>query len=352
MKKILFIGFSLIAATCMAQDDWSESPKLSPILFVDTFYSFDFDQPEGEQRQNFFYNHNRHNEVNLNLGLLGLTLDHKEYRANLTLQAGTYALDNYSAEKPEYRIIHSAFAGIALDSESKIWLDAGIFPSHIGFESAKSIDNYTLTRSISAENSPYFLTGVKVSYELNESWFVSALLTNGWQRIERLPGNSLPGFGTQVTYSNDQRKFILNWSSYIGSEFPDSNRKMRIFNDFYGIFQLSDRWSLISGFDIGVEENTDNSGWNTWFSPTLITYYQLKPKYGIGLRAEYFQDKKGVVISQDSFATTGMSFNFDYKPSKYIAARLEGRALVFEENRLNSFVTINLAVNFDEMFQF
>ncbi|MFV8280743.1 porin [Christiangramia marina] len=352
MKKILFIGFSLIAATCMAQDDWSESPKLSPILFVDTFYSFDFDQPEGEQRQNFFYNHNRHNEVNLNLGLLGLTLDHKKYRANLTLQAGTYALDNYSAEKPEYRIIHSAFAGIALDSESKIWLDAGIFPSHIGFESAKSKDNYTLTRSISAENSPYFLTGVKVSYELNESWFVSALLTNGWQRIERLPGNSLPGFGTQVTYSNDQRKFILNWSSYIGSEFPDSNRKMRIFNDFYGIFQLSDRWSLISGFDIGVEENADNSGWNTWFSPTLITYYQLKPKYDIGLRAEYFQDKKGVVISQDPLATTGMSFNFDYKPSKYIAARLEGRALVFEENHLNSLVTINLAINFDHMFQF
>lgn len=349
MKKILFLGSFLIAATSMAQDDWSESPELKTILFMDTFYSYDFDIPENERRQNFFYNHNRHNEVNLNLGLLGLILEHKKYRANLTLQAGTYAVDNYAAEKPEHRIIHSAFAGIALDSESKIWLDAGIFPSHIGFESAKSMDNYTLTRSISAENSPYFLTGVKVSYQLNEAWFLSALLTNGWQRIERLRGNSLPGFGTQVTYSNDLKKFTLNWSSYVGSEFPDSNRRMRIFNDFYGIFQLSDKWNLISGFDIGVEESVNSSGWNTWFSPTLIAHYQLNEQYGIGMRVEYFQDKEAVIISQDSFATTGMSLNFDYKPTKYISARFEGRALVFEDDQLNSFVTLSLAVDFEEV---
>lgn len=349
MKKILFLGFSLISATCLAQDKWSESPKLNPILFIDTFYSYDFDTPQDEKRQNFFYNHNRHNEVNLNLGLLGLTLNHKKYRANLIMQAGTYAVDNYAAEKPEYRVIQSAFAGIALDPESKIWLDAGIFPSHIGFESARSIVNYTLTRSISAENSPYFLTGVKVSYELSEAWFLSALLTNGWQRIERLPGNSLPGFGTQITYSNDLKKFTLNWSTYVGSEFPDSNRRMRVFNDFYGIFQLSDKWNVITGFDIGIEESVNFSGWNIWFSPTLIANYQLSEQYGIGMRAEYFQDKEAVIIFQDSFATTGVSLNFDYKPTKYISARFEGRTLVFEDDQLNSFVTLSLAVDFDEV---
>ena len=35
-----------------------------------------------------------------------------------------------------------------------LWLDAGIFVSHIGLESANSRDNLTLTRSIMADNSP------------------------------------------------------------------------------------------------------------------------------------------------------------------------------------------------------
>jgi hypothetical protein len=74
-------------------------------------------------------------------------------------------------------------------------------PSHIGFESAISKDCFTLTRSILADNSPYFESGAKISYSSdNGKWFVSGLVLNGWQRIQRVNGNSTVAFGHQLTY--------------------------------------------------------------------------------------------------------------------------------------------------------
>jgi len=67
----------------------------------------------------------------------------------------------------------------------------GIFPSHISFESVVSVDNYTLSRSLSAENSACFLTDAKLTYNPMENFEVRALALNGWQRIQRIHENSL-----------------------------------------------------------------------------------------------------------------------------------------------------------------
>jgi hypothetical protein len=64
-----------------------------------------------------------------------------------------------------------------LSKKQNLWLDAGIMPSHIGFESAVSADCWTLTRSLLAENSPYYETGIKLGYvSKDEKLYISALL--------------------------------------------------------------------------------------------------------------------------------------------------------------------------------
>ena len=52
-----------------AQNDTLEIPALTLSVFADVFYAYDFEEPQCYARQAFFYNHNRHNEFNLNLGL-------------------------------------------------------------------------------------------------------------------------------------------------------------------------------------------------------------------------------------------------------------------------------------------
>lgn len=340
------------------QSIWEEQPNFSISGFADVFYAYDFDQPEVSVRQPFFFNHNRHNEFNLNLGLITFGLDHTKYRANLALQTGTYANDNYAAEPGLLKNIFEASIGVSLNENNNLWLDAGVLPSPIGFESAISMDNPTLTRSLLAENSPYFLTGAKLTFTPSEQWELAAYITNGWQRIQRVQGNSLPSFSTQINYSPSDN-VTLNWSTFIGTDDPDDARRMRYFSDIYGQFQLSDKFALTAGFDIGTQQQSkESSDFDTWLSPIVIGELMLNDRWKMGIRAEYYQDEAGVIIptnTRNGFQTTAYSLNFDYAPTQNLMWRIEGRLLNSEDDifinegtatNANFFISSSIAVKF------
>jgi len=359
--NLVFI-LSLISINLLAQVDssWHQKPVLRISGFADVFYVYDFNQPQGTERQPFLFNHNRHNEFNLNLGLINFHVEHTKYRANFALQSGTYANDNYVSEPGVLKNIFEANIGISLNSKNNLWLDAGVLPSHIGFESAISMVNMTLTRSLLAENSPYFLTGAKLTYTPTDKWEVTALIVNGWQRIQRLEGNSIPSFGTQVNFRATE-KVTLNWNTFIGTDDPDTTRRMRYFNDFYGKIQISEKFGLIAGFDIGVQQRIKgSSSYNLWFSPIIIGQYTINNTWKTALRAEYYQDKKGVIIptgTTNGFQTSGFSLNLDYSPIQYIVCRIEGRWLssrdsIFETKTTltdnNLIIGTSIAIKFSE----
>lgn len=358
LATLLFwlISFSLFAQTDSA---WKKKPQIKLSGFVDVFYAWDFNRTESGKRQNFLYNHNRHNEFNLNLGYIKLSAVHDKYRANIALQAGTYTNDNYAAEPGVLKNIFEANAGVSLNRSNNLWIDAGIFASHIGFEGAVSIDNRTLTRSLLAENTPYYLSGAKLTYTPNNKWTLTALVCNGWQRIQMVKGNSLPGFGTQLSYTPNE-KLLLNWSTFIGTDHPDSTRRMRYFNNVYAVVKLSKKSGLTIGFDIGLQQRTKGStGYSNWISPVLIYYYAFTDKWAAALRGEYYEDTQGVIIATatpSGFKTSGLSLNLDYMPLPNVACRVEGRWLnsadkVFEHKggmvRDNVFVAASVAVKFN-----
>jgi hypothetical protein len=333
----LILMLSLLNFKLSAQEDnvWHQKPTLAVSGYADVFYVYDFNQPQSTKRQPFLFNHNRHNEFNLNLGFVKLGLEQTKYRANLALQTGTYANDNYAAEPGLLKSIFEANIGISLNKKNNLWLDAGVMPSHIGFESAIAIDNWTMTRSILAENSPYFLTGAKLTYNPNNKLAIAGLILNGWQRIQRLQGNSLPSFGTQINYRPTE-KITFNWSSFIGTDDPDTTRRMRYFNNFYGQFQFTKKLGLIVGFDIGTQQRVKGSStYNFWFSPVIIGQLAITQKWKTAIRAEYYQDETGIMIptgTLNGFRTTGLSLNIDYSPTQNIICRLEGRWLNSEDH--------------------
>lgn len=335
------------------------SKHLSISGYIESYYSFDFANPKNNIRQPFVYSYNRHNEFNLNLGFLKATYGSKNTRANLALMAGTYTNDNLSAEPGVLKNIFEASLGVKIAKNKNIWVDAGIFASHIGFESAIGRDCWNLTRSILADNSPYFESGAKISYTSNnEKWFVSGLILNGWQRIKRVEGNSLPSFGHQLTYKPNP-KITLNSSSFIGTDTPDSTRQMRYFHNFYGQFQIHERLGILVGFDIGTQQKSKGSkAYNTWYSPVVIVRYNPIPKISIAGRGEYYADPGGVIVNSgtiNGFQTIGYSINIDYQISNNMVWRIEGRGFsskdrIFELNgqgsRQNYFITTALALSF------
>lgn len=355
----MFIAIlSIIALNGFAQTDSTKNP-LSISGYIETYYSFDFANPSDHNRPSFVYSHNRHNEVNLNLGFLKAAYATDKARANLALMSGTYANANLAAEPGVLKNIFEANAGVKISKKKNIWVDAGIFASHIGFESAIGKDCWNLTRSILADNSPYYESGVKVSYTSdNEKWFLSGLILNGWQRIQRVNGNNTPAFGHQLTFKPNS-KVTLNSSSFVGSDSPDSTRQMRYFHNFYGQFQLTEKFGMIFGFDIGAQQKTKNSNdYNTWYSPVLIMKYAPTEKISIAARGEYYSDANGVIVNTgtpNGFQTYGYSLNLDYTIMNNVIWRIESRGFTSKDkiftlndnpSSQNYFLTTALAISF------
>lgn len=358
MKKILFATLALGLFNIKAQ----ELTKTNPLTFsgfAETYYSYDLSQPESHERPSFFYSFNRHNEVNLNLGFVKANYTTEKVRGNFALMGGTYAQYNLAAEQGLLKNIFEANVGVKISNKKNIWIDAGIMPSHIGFESAIGKDCWNLTRSILAENSPYYESGIKLSYtSTNEKLYLAAMYLNGWQRIQRVLGNQTPAFGTQLVYKPNS-KITCSWSTFAGNDLPDSLSQKRFFNNIYGQIQLTEKLGITAGFDIGMQQVTkDTSEYNVWYSPVLIVQYKPTSKIRIAARGEYYSDKYGVIIATNTvngFQTLGYSINFDYLPTDHVMFRIEGRGLSSKDqiflldnkpNNANYFLTSSLAIAF------
>lgn len=362
MKRILTIAVVLYATTGLAQDTTVQAGTKEQFTisgYVETYYSYDFNKPPDNNRPGFIYSHNRSNEFNINLGYVKGSYVAERVRANIALAAGTYMNANYAAEPGVLKNIFEANVGYKLSLKKNLWLDMGIMPSHIGFESAIGKDCRTVTRSILADNSPYFESGAKLTYTTdNGKWLFSGMALNGWQRIQRVAGNSLMSWGTQVQFKPTD-KVLLNYSTFLGTDKPDSIRLWRYFHNLYGTIQLNDQVEVTLGFDLGQEQVTKgNSKMNTWYAPVAVLRYMPCKQWATAIRGEYYNDEHGVIISTgtpNGFKTTGLSANIDYLPVKNIALRLEGRLLNSKDDifiKSDSSTNNNTAITFSAAVSF
>ncbi len=315
------VSFCLAIAT--AQTDTTASLTFSG--YGEVYYQYDFGKTDDHERPGFLYNHKRHNEVNINLAFAKAAYASQKTRANLALMVGNYAQYNLAAEPTWTQFVFEANAGVKLSKKQNIWLDAGIMPSHIGFESAIGADCWTLTRSLVAENSPYFGTGAKLSFlNKKENLTVAALVLNGWQRTHRPDGYQKPAVGLQLNYKPSYQ-LTLNYSNFIGSDKPDSFGTTRFYHNFYSIWDGGKGWGVIAGCDIGSDES-----YGTWLAPTLILRRSFDEKWRLAGRAEYFHDPEEALISvntEHGFRTWGYSLNLDCSITDKALLRVEARQL-------------------------
>lgn len=323
--RVLALGSFFFGALAALSAQDSSAFKLSG--YGEVYFGYDLSRPENGERPEFLYNHKRHNEFNANLLLLRGEYDRDGVRGGIGLMAGNYAQYNLAHEPEVMRHVYEARVGLRLAKERELWIDAGIFPSHIGFEGVIGMDLMTLTRSIVAENSPYYEAGAMLSYKPGRILF-ALLALNGWQRIQREPGNQRPAFGTQVRFDNNEGT-VINWSTFVGSMGPDSTGAWRFYNNFYAQSE-GDNHGMVLGVDVGVQEgrrgvvNTgDASG---WFTVVGIYRQRISGRWWGSGRMEYFLDDMGVVLDR-SGAMLGLSLGIDLRIGDRASWRMEGRLL-------------------------
>lgn len=119
--------------TINAQEVEKEKSPSTFSGYIETYYSYDFGKPDNHTRPGFIYSHNKHNEVNLNLGFAKINYATDNIRGNFALMAGTYAEYNLATEQDLLKNVFEANVGVKILSKHNLWIDAGIMPSHIGF---------------------------------------------------------------------------------------------------------------------------------------------------------------------------------------------------------------------------
>ena len=332
-KKIFVLFLIVFSQTFVFAQIDSTKAKIEFFGGVDIYYTYDFNEPSSRVRPGFFYSHTRHNGININTAYLGAKYENDFVRGNFTLIAGDYSVSNYAVEEQLFQNIFEANAGVRL--AENLWLDAGIFGSHIGLEGAIGPDNPTLTRSLIAHNSPFFESGVKLSYQLNEEWFLSLLVLNGWQNIR--DNNDNKAIGTQITYT-PYSWLTINSSTYFGegNNAPSSIESNRYFHNLNVLWQANERIYTAFAFEIGgdklVSRGTDE--YANWWGTAVILNYELSEQWKATARLEHFNDPDRVII--DIFPlehrVTGISLGADYSPVKNAIIRFEGKWLTASED--------------------
>jgi hypothetical protein len=126
-------------------------------------------------------------------------------RGRFALQTGTYVQSNAAAEPALLKNVLETSAGTRLGEG--VWIDVGIFPSHIGLEGIVSKDNWTYSRSLLADYSPHYESGLSVAASLNDNLSIRGLILNGWQNINETNGSKAAG--TELQY-HPSENVLLN----------------------------------------------------------------------------------------------------------------------------------------------
>jgi hypothetical protein len=312
--------------------DSTVKPHLDVEGYVDVYYSYAFSHPKGGTRP-YFVSYNRDNEINVNLAYVSLHFTGNRVRATFTPGYGTYMNANYASERQTLQNIIEASVGFQLFKNKDIWLDAGVINSPYTYETAYSFDQICYTRSLGADNTPYYLTGAKLTLPLARKWTAYLYLLNGWQVIESQ--HDPLDFGSTLEYKPDAH-WDINWNTYIGDESStdNPNYRTRYFGDLYATYTPSGPWSLSADAYAGWQR-LDTLGavaTHRWWNASLSAQYRFAPNQSLSVRAEHFEDPNQVLVKPvtpaPGFILSSTSLGYNLNITDQVLFRFEARYFV------------------------
>ncbi len=309
------------------------APKLSFGGFVDSYYAWDLRRPYNFDRA-YTTQPARHAEFNINLAFLEAKLSGPRYRGRLALQFGTSVQANYAGEPHIGRISGSSLsqflqeATVGYELGRSLWVDAGIFFAHTGYEGWISRDNLSYSRSLMADFSPYYEAGVKLTWTPSPAVTAQLDVVNGWQDISNY--NTPPAVGVRVDYVVSP-SVTLSYDNFVGNVAPDSLAvQLRFYNDFIALYTPSARWQFAATVDWGAQgRSTTTGGTATWYAAAVFAKYHLTRRVGVVVRLERYADPSQVVVQTklpSAFQTSGASLGVDVAPVPRVLWRSELRA--------------------------
>lgn len=328
IRRVVSALFGLAAVSSVAGAQ-SATPTVTWGGYVDTYFAYDLGRPTTFDRA-FTTQPARANEFNVNLAFLEANLSGDGIRGRLALQAGTAVQSNYAGEPTNGAIsgpalarhIQEAYVGVQL--APSLWVDAGIFYSNVGVESWVSSDNLALTRSLTAEFSPYYSTGVRGTWQANDRLTLRVDLVNGWQNISE--SNTDKAIGTRLDLKLNDALTASHYA-FVGNEVGTT----RLFTGLGLTGTLGEGTSLAANVDVGRQDGAAGDDADSWVGGALVLRRALGGRTSLTARGEWYNDPGQVIIvtggGQPGFRAAGGSLGLDVTPRAGVMWRSEVRVL-------------------------
>jgi hypothetical protein len=338
LMKLLYAFLSVLICYGAHADDAVVKVGDLSIKFgalVDTYYGYDFDNPTALD-ESYTTVASRHNEFNVNLAYIDAKISSEKIRGRVALQTGTSVTVNYAGESnglgsingpgqsktpPLAENIQEATLGYRVTD--KLWIDAGIMFSYLGFDGWITKNNWTYLHSMESDFSPYYQSGVRATYQWSDELSTQLNVMNGWGNIYETNENK--ALGLQVAYA-PKAGYTLTYSNFWGNEVSNL---YRFFNDFILMVPLTSQLKMALVYDLGLQARPLGAGTSVWQSFTGEAHYQLSPVYAMTVRGEYFRDPNQVIAvtgTPNGFQTWGASINGDLTLAEHLLWRNELRA--------------------------
>lgn len=305
-----------------------ENAKLIIGGYVSTYFGIYDDETENNGFVQIPTMAARNKEFGLNTALVSMKYVAKNLRGNLGIHYGDIATTVWPTQ---YNMVQEANAGVKLVKH--LWIDAGFFKSHIGVESTEPRENITSSMAMADNFEPYYFAGAKLTYEVSDQLVLQLNSFNSYSSFVDNNKNKL--IGTSIVYSPNS-KISMTYNFLTGTETPDSvkTKQVRNYNNFY-ITYSANKFLLALEANYGWQTNSakkDSSKNAEVFSGLIVGKYQMRPKFGIYARQEYFSDYNQVLTGSLDFGNSlfGTTVGFEFKPLKNTAISIEGRKLSCE----------------------
>ncbi|MCD2423459.1 porin [Niabella pedocola] len=316
MRKMLLLTKTIfISGALLAQDattpEAEEKGDLQINGSVDAYYRFNFNHAKSVQQANNFTSFtNSHNSFELGMASLKASYTKGKAGVVVDLGFGTRAREFSYNETGVTQAIKQAYITYAPSEHVK--LSAGKWGTHVGYELLDPQLNRNYSMSYMFSYGPFSHTGLKADFTLGEGFGIMAGVTNPTDYLSA-PWNKKFVIG-QISKTSEKVNLYLN---YVGGKDTAEIASSQL--GLTATAKITDKFSL--GYDGTVKfvKAPDVSS-QAWWGSALYVNVDPTDKFGITLRGEYFDDKKGVITNADGSPLLGTSvvqgtLSFNFKPA-------------------------------------
>lgn len=278
----------------------------------------------------------RKNEVNINTAQLTASTNADWYRGKMTVAFGTIAQQSWLPS--EYLSLQEANLGFRL--AENVWLDGGIFLTHVGGEALLPKNNVSSLLSLTTMFEPFYQGGLKLSYKPVEQFEIQLHALNGYGIIEAT--NPIPSAGLLLAYTPNSTINLI-YSGYAGNPRASTEpAAFRLYNDFNVIYNVTDKFSLRGELDVATQSDIQS----VYHSGFVTAHYAFTPAWSVTARGEYIVDEKGMVSAYPNLKDAGLvgggvTLGGEFKPTANSYVRLEARELFLDSNKNKIFADLS-----------